>query len=290
MGPLSLVMARPIWDGEISFGLINVQVELHSAVTTNHIGLHMMDSRDHARIRYVKVNEDTGEEVPWDQIVKGYELSDDNYVVIDPEELKEIKPELTQTIELEEFVDYNELSLLLFDKPYYLVPKKRSRKSYILLREVLKQKNKVGIGKVVVRTKEYIAALLPIEDALVLNLLLFPQDIKPMEDFDFPSADSREAEKIKSKELELSAQLVDSMTSTWDPAKYHDEYREALQKWIEEKSKEKGGKRKSAISKPKKTKEKDNVINIEELLQKSLLANRSTKKSKSKATSKRKGS
>lgn len=283
-------MARAIWNGEISFGLINIQVELYSAVRTSRIDLHMLDRRDNSRIRYQRINEDTGEEVPWSEITKGFEYKDGNYILLEDDELEEIKPELTKTVDLEEFVDISQVPVILYDKPYYLVPTKRSAKSYVLLREVLKKENKAGIGKVVIRAKEHIAILFPIEDALVMNLMLFPQEVKPLADFEFPDVAEFE-DKIKAKEVELSTQLIESMTTVWDPDKYHDEYRQALQDWIDEKAKaaEKGKKITAPKKKVEKDKDEDNVINIEELLQKSLKS-KSSKSSKSTKAKKRKGS
>lgn len=268
-------MARPIWEGEISFGLINIGVELHNAVRKTSINLDMIDSRDKAKIRYLKVNEETGEEVAWNEIAKGFEYEDGHYVLLDPEELEEIKPSLTKTIELEEFVEFDQIPPLLFEKPYYLVPNERSAKSYILLHQVLTQKNKVGIGKVVIRTKEYLGAVMPYENALILTLMLFPQEVRPIADFDIPETSGKAAAKIKSKEIELSSQLIDSMTADWDPSKYHDEYREALDQWIEEKvaAEKRGAKPRRKRVKKAETR-KSNVINIEALLKKSLEANK----------------
>lgn len=279
-------MARAIWNGEISFGLINIQVELYSAVRTNRIDLHMLDRRDSSRIRYHRINEDTGEEVPWSEITKGYEYKDGSYILLEDDELEEIKPELTKTVDLEEFVDISQVPVILYDKPYYLVPTKRSAKSYVLLREVLKKENKAGIGKVVIRAKEHIAILFPIEDALVMNLMLFPQEVRPLSEFEFPDV-ADFADKIKAKEIELSTQLIESMTATWDPDKYHDEYRQALQDWIDKKAKaEEKGKKATPPKRKTEKQEDDNVINIEELLLKSL----KSKSSKSTKPKKRKGS
>lgn len=286
-------MARAIWNGEISFGLINIQVELYSALRRSKIDFHLMDRKDKSRVRYQRINEDTGEEVPWSDIAKGYEYKDGNYILVEDEELKEIKPELTKTIDLEEFVDLAQVPVILFDKPYYLVPNKRSKKSYVLLREVLKQENKAGIGKVVIRAKEHIAILFPEEDALVMNLMLFPQEIRPLTDFSFPELSEVE-DKIKSKEIELSTQLIESMSADWDPDKYKDEYKLALQEWIEKKSKaaEKGKKVPTPSKQSTTDDSDDNVINIEELLQKSLKTRRNKKTSatSSSKAKKRRGS
>ncbi len=269
-------MARPIWSGDISLGLISIDVELYPAVKPNKIPLRMIDRRDGSKIKYVRINENTGEEVPWEEIAKSYEFEKNNYVQLDKDELENFRPELTKTIDLEEFVPLTDLSVLLFDKPYYLVPSKRSQKAYVLLRETLMQQNKCGIGKVVIRTKQHLAVIFPLEDALVLNLLFFPEEIKPIGEFTFPLAEDF-SDKIKSKEIDLSAQLVESMTNQWDPAAYRDDYSQKLLEWIEE---EVAGKhtKKRRPSKEKK-KELDNVINIEELLRKSLKSKKIRKSS-----------
>lgn len=260
-------MSRAIWSGNISFGLISIDVDLFTAITPNKIPLHMIDRRDGSKIKYVRINENTGEEVPWDEIAKSYEFEKNNYVPLDKELLENFKPELTKTIDLEEFVPLSDLSVLLFDKPYYLVPSKRSQKAYVLLHETLIQQNKCGIGRVVIKTKQHLAAIFPLENALVLNLLFFPEEVKPINDFSFPEIEDF-SEKIKSKEIELSSELIESMTTQWDPAAYVDDYNQKLRDWIEEEISGKHTKKR----KPSKDNKKDldNVINIEELLKKSL--------------------
>lgn len=257
-------MARAIWKGEISFGLINIQVELFPAITSNKIQFHLLDRRDGSRIRYQRINENTGEEVPWDQITKSYEYDDGNYIMLEEKELEEVKPELTKTIDLEEFINLSELSTLMYDKPYYLVPTKRSQKPYVLLRETLKQQNKGGIGQVVIRTKQHLAVLFPIEEALVLNLLQYPEEVKPLSNFEFPEAEDFK-DKIKAKEVDLANQLIESMSGVWQPEKYKDNYQEVLQELINAEI-GKGSEKK----KIKKSKKETKVVNIEELLKKSI--------------------
>jgi DNA end-binding protein Ku len=227
-------MARSIWKGAIAFGLVNIPVGLTSAESRPDILLHMVDSRDHARIRYERVNADTGEEVPWDRMVKGYEHEDGKFILLTEEDLVAVQPKLTKTIEIESFVSLDDIDPILFDKPYYLEPDKRGRKAYALLREALRQTGKAGISKVVVRTREYLSAMFVRDDVLVLMLLRFPQEIRASSKLDLPA--STEAEfQPKKNELDLAMRLIDEMTGKWQPDEYHDEYREALMGFIEKK-------------------------------------------------------
>jgi DNA end-binding protein Ku len=227
-------MARSIWKGAIAFGLVNIPVGLTSAESRPDIQLHMVDSKNHARIRYERVNADTGEEVPWDRMVKGYEHDDGKFILLTEEELEAVQPKLTKTIEIEAFVSLDDIDPLLFDKPYYLEPDKRGRKAYALLREALRQTGKAGISKVVIRSREYLSAMFVRDDVLILMLLRFPQEIRSSAKLELPG--SREAEfQPKKNEMDLAVRLIDEMTGNWTPDAYHDEYREALMDFIEKK-------------------------------------------------------
>lgn len=221
---------RAIWKGHISFGLVNIPVGLYSAEQRADLQLHMIDSRNFSRVRYERVNAETGEEVPWDQIVKGFEYDEGSYVVLKPEDLKAAAPEATQEIEIESFVDLAEIDLIYFDKPYYLAPGKKGDKGYALLRRTLEETGKAGIARVVIRTRQYIAALVARENALVLNLLRYHQELRSTEALDLPGEDV----EVSEKELKMARTLVDAMAGEWDPEEFHDEYREALLKWIDE--------------------------------------------------------
>ena len=258
-------MSRSIWKGEISFGLLNIQVDLHSAIESNKISFHLMDKRDGSRISYKRMNEETGEEVPWSDIGKSYEYEDGNYILIDKEKLKEFKPELTKTIELEEFVPLDEIPRLYFDKPYFLIPNKRSQKAYMLLWKVLSDEGKGGLGRVVIRSKEHLALLTPYENSLSLNLMFYPEEIRSLDEYNLPDQKTV-LKKIKKKEIELSKQLVESLSGTWEPENYKDTYKEELEDWIEESIKNPKKRKK----KNKSSKKESNVINIEELLKKSI--------------------
>lgn len=228
-------MARPIWKGHISFGLVSIPITLYSAEKRFDLHFKLLDSRDKAKIRYSRINEVTGEEVPWDQIVKGYEYDDDKYVLIDDEEFKKVAVEATRTIEIEDFVDNDSIDHVYFDKPYFVVPDKKNRKGYVLLREVLRKSGKVGIARVVIHTREYLSALFVMGDVMVLELLRFEQEIRNPEEFELPEG-SLSDYKVTKKEVDLAEKLVEAMTVKWQPEKYQDEYRSELMEWIQEKA------------------------------------------------------
>jgi DNA end-binding protein Ku len=227
-------MARSIWKGSIAFGLVNIPVSLTGAEERPDVQLHMVDSKNHARIRYERVNADSGEEVPWDRMVKGYEYEEGQFILLSEEELAAVEPKLTKTIEISEFVALNDIDPLLFDKPYYLEPEKRGRKAYALLREALRKSGKAGISRVVIRTREYLSAMFVRDDVLVLMLLRFPREIKAISKLDLPSSKDKEWQPVK-REMELAERLIGEMTSKWSPKDFHDEYREALMDYIEKK-------------------------------------------------------
>jgi len=225
-------MPRSIWKGAIEFGLVNIPVSLTAAEVKPDIQLHMVDSKNHARIRYERVNADSGEEVPWDRMVRGYEYEEGQFILLSDQELEAVQPKLTKTIGISDFVDLDDIDPLLFDKPYYLEPEKRGRKAYVLLREALRKTGKAGISRVVIRTREYLSAMFVRDDALVLMLLRFPQEIRAVAKLDLPS--SKEGD-VGKREMDLATRLIHDMSAKWDPEVYHDEYRDALMTFIEKK-------------------------------------------------------
>ncbi|MEX2170596.1 MAG: Ku protein [Pirellulales bacterium] len=227
-------MARPIWKGHISFGLVNVPVVLFSAEQRADISFHLIDSRNSARVRYERVNEETGQEVPWDKIVKGYEYSDNNYVLLSEDELQHVAVEMTRTIEIEQFVDLPDIDVRFFEKPYFLVPGTKGEKGYVLLREALAKTGKAGIARVVIRARQHLAALLPHGDALVLELLRFSQELRDLSEHEIPGKDLKEY-KVSKQEIDLAMKLVEGMTGDWDPGEFEDEYRAALMKMVQKK-------------------------------------------------------
>jgi DNA end-binding protein Ku len=227
-------MPRSIWKGAIAFGLVNIPVSLTSAESKPEVQFHMVDRKNHARIRYERVNAETGEEVPWDRLVKGYEHEEGEFILLSDDELDAVQPKLTKTIEISEFVTLDDIDPILFEKPYYLEPDKRGRKAYALLREALRKSGKAGISRVVIRTKEYLSAMMVKEDALVLMLLRFPEEIVSAAKLELPSSKSKEWQPVK-KEMDLALRLIDEMSGKWKPEEYHDEYRDALMDFIEKK-------------------------------------------------------
>ncbi|MES2980893.1 MAG: Ku protein [Verrucomicrobiota bacterium] len=274
-------MARSIWKGSIAFGLVNIPVALTSAESRPDIQLHMVDSQNHARIRYERVNADTGEEVPWDRMVKGYEHEDGKFVLLTEEDLEAAQPKLTKTLEIESFVSLDDIDPILFDKPYYLEPDKRGRKAYALLREALRQTGKAGISKVVIRTREYLSAMFVRDDVLILMLLRFPQEIRNSSKLELPSSADAEFQQ-KKNEMDLAKRLIEEMTEKWTPEDYHDEYREALMEFIEKKIS--GG---ETVDDVKEGEESDdtgdsNVLDLAAYLQKSIKGESASKPNKTK--------
>jgi DNA end-binding protein Ku len=224
-------MPRPVWNGVISFGLLNVPVQLFTAERGVDLHFRMLDSRNKKPIRYERVNAETGEEVPWKDIVKAFEYSKGNYVVVDEEELRKAAPEATETVDIETFIDQSSIDPMYFEKPYYLVPGKKAEKGYVLLREALRRTSKVALARVVIRTRQYLAIVMPREDALVLNLLRFPQEIVPADEFVFPSGALTKF-RISAGEVRMAEQLLESMSGKWNPPDYKDEFRDKLRKLI----------------------------------------------------------
>jgi DNA end-binding protein Ku len=257
--------SRPIWNGNVAFGLVNVPVSLHSFERKFDLSFKLLDSRDNATIRYERVNDATGEEVPWDEIVKAFEYSKGNYVVLTEEEFKEAAGETEPIIEISDFVKRDEIADAYFEKPYILVPARRAEKGYVLLREVMRKTGAVGIARVPVRTREYLAAIMPFEDALLAVILRYEQELRHTQDFNLPKASDY---KPTTREQELATKLVQSMTVAWDPASYTDEYRARLMEWIEQKA-ETGAIKPVKHEEPERE-EASNVIDLTELLRKSM--------------------
>ena len=226
-------MARPVWTGTLSFGLLNIPIKLMSGERRVDLHFRLLDSRDHARVRYERINEETGEEVPWKEVVKAFEYDKGSYVVIEEEDIAAASPDRRETIDIDTFVDAGAIGPEYFDKPYVLEPASKAEKGYVLLRDVLARTGKAGIGRVVIRTREYLAAVLPKGDALVLMVLRFPQELVDPADYKLPEGKSAKW-KISAREVQMAEQLIDSMSGEWEPATYRDDFRERLQKVIEQ--------------------------------------------------------
>lgn len=228
-------MARAIWTGAVSFGLVNVPVKLFSATEQKDVAFHQLSKDTGERIRYRRVTDTSDDEVPYADIVKGYELDDGRYVVVTPEELEAVEPGRSRTIDIEDFVDLDELDPVHFEKSYYLAPAgKEAAKPYELLRTALERSNKVAIARFVLRTKQYLAAVRSNGRVLVLETMFFPDEVRNPESVigDLPSD-----VELRDREIAMAEQLIESLTTSWDPDRYHDTYRERVLDLIESKAK-----------------------------------------------------
>ncbi|HEX8392125.1 MAG TPA: Ku protein [Longimicrobium sp.] len=225
-------MARAIWKGSISFGLVHIPVGLFSAEKPDELSFRQLDRRNLSPVGYRKYNKATGDEVEMDVIVKGYEYESGHYVVLSDEDLRRANPEKTQTVEITDFVDLDDIEPVFYDKPYYLAPIGKNPKGYALLREALKRTRKVGIAKVVIRSREHLAAVVPQGDVLVLEILRYPNEIRATEELEVPGEDLK-ALGVNERELEMAERLVEGMTAEWSPEKYHDSYRDDLMQLIQ---------------------------------------------------------
>ncbi len=259
-------MSRAIWKGTISFGLVSIPVALHTVEKPSHarVSLHMYDRRDMAPVGNKLVNKETGEEVARDEVVKGFE-AEGRVVVLTAEDLDSAKAEKNQQVEIAAFVDKDEIPVGYFDRPYYIEPQKSGRKGYALLRAALAKSGKAGIAKVVISTKQYLAAVYPEADVLILELLRWGHEVKDASEIDVPPKDLH-ASKVTDKELDLAVRLVDEMVEEFDPDKYKDETREALMGIVESRL-EKGETR---TSKRQPAQASGDVVDIVSLLRKSL--------------------
>ncbi len=228
-------MPRAIWSGAISFGLVNVPVKLYSAVSKKTVRFHQLDREDNQRIQQKRVNPRTGEEVPYENLVKGYELSPERYVFITPEELEGLEPQKTRTIDIEDFVELSEIDPIYYDHPYYLVPDKGAGKPYRLLLDAMRDSDKVAIARVVIRSKENLVAIRPLDGVLTMETMLFADEVIPSDGIEeIPAADAEV--KTSARELEMAKQLIDSLTAEFEPGKYRDEYRDRVLDMIERKA------------------------------------------------------
>lgn len=275
-------MPRSLWKGAISFGLVNIPVVLYSAENRNSFDLTMLDRRDMKPVGFKRYNKDTGKDVPWEEIVKGYEYEKERYVVLSDEDFRRANVEATQTVDIVNFVDAEGISPTYFETPYYLAPDKRGEKGYALLRETLKKANKVGIATVVIRTRQYIAALIPRDDVIVLNTLRYANELKSIRDLDLPSENLKTV-GVTPREVEMATKLVEEMAASWEPEQYHDTYHEDLMKLIEKRIK---AGRTEVVTEPEEEEEKPRqaeVIDLMTLLKRSVAEKGQTQKQPSRA-------
>ncbi len=253
-------MAHAIWSGSINFGLVTIPVKLFTAVRANDLSFNMLHAKDEGRIKYERICSVDGKPVPWDEIVKGYEYEKGDYVILTDEDFKKVNPEATQSVEILEFVELDKIDPMFFDKPYYLEPTKQGRHAYALLREALEKAGKVAIARVVIRTKETIAAVKPSGNALVLELMHWAEELVEQSDLDFPGDI-----KLPEPEMKMAKMLIDSMSvDEFDASKFTNRYHDEMMAMIEARA---AGKE---LPSPKKAPARSKVVNLMDVLQQSL--------------------
>ena len=253
-------MAHAIWSGAINFGLVTIPVKLFTAVKTDDLSFNLLHRKDEGRIKYERICSVDGKPVPWDEIVKGYEYEKGQYVILTDEDFARVNPEATQSVDIVEFVELDKINPMYFDKPYYLEPTKQGRHAYALLREALADSNRVAIARVVIRTKEYIAAVKPLDGALVLELMHWASEIIAEDTLDLPGH-----EKLPEKEMKMARMLIDTMSvGAFEPEKFTNNYHDQLLAMIEARA---AGKE---LPKAKKAPARSKVVNLMDVLAQSL--------------------
>jgi len=263
--------SRVLWKGAISFGLVHIPVALHSATSESGIDFDWLDKRSMDPVGYKRINKRTGKEISKENIVKGVEYEDGQYVVLSEEEIAAAYPKTTQTIEIESFVPNTEIPFVYLERPYYVAPINKGQKVYALLRDTLLKTQRVGIARVIIQTKQHLAVLVPSGPALVLNLLRWGADIRSLEELNLPPVGTKAA-GLSDKELAMAKQLVDDMTGQWDPKQFTDSFKDDIMALVKRKAKE--GKLESVVQ-PEESEEPEarsgaKIIDLTELLQRSL--------------------
>jgi DNA end-binding protein Ku len=286
-------VARAIWSGSISFGLLNVPVKLYSAVSKQTVRFRELREGDGSRVKHKRVAESDGKEVPYEKIVKGYEYAPDQYVVLGRDELAELEPQRSRAIEIQDFVDLDDIDPIYFEQPYYLGPDKGAERAYALLVQAMKDAHKVAIARFVLRNKEHLAAIRPMDDVLTLTTMRFADEVTSPKDLDDVFEEAK-PKKPDQRELQMATQLIDSLTSDFKPNTYRDEYREELLDLLESKA---AGKEvvSAPTEEPKPTKAPDLMAALEESLaavkgEEAATDGKAKAKPKAKSTSKSKSS
>jgi DNA end-binding protein Ku len=258
-------MARAIWSGSISFGLLNVPVKLYSAVSKQTVRFRELREGDGSRVKHKRVAESDGKEVPYEKIVKGYEYAPDQYVVLSRDELSELEPQRSRAIEIQDFVDLDDIDPIYFEQPYYLGPDKGAARAYALLVQAMKDSRKVAVARFVLRNKEHLAAIRPMDDVLTLTTMRFHDEVTSPQDLDGEVFEDEKPKKPEQRELQMAKQLIESLTSDFKPNSYRDEYREELLDLLERKA---AGKEvvSAPTEEPKPTKAPDLMAALEESL------------------------
>ncbi|WP_454902588.1 non-homologous end joining protein Ku [Variovorax gossypii] len=263
---------RVLWKGAISFGLVHIPVALYSATTDHGIDFDWLDKRTMDPVGYKRINKKTGKEIAREQIVKGIEYEDGEYVVLSDKEIADAYPKTTQTIEIETFVPADGIPFVYLERPYYVAPINRGAKVYALLRETLQRSGRVGVARVVIQTKQHLAVLVPSGPGLVLNLLRWGADIRPWADLPLPSEDVKKA-GLSERELKMAKELVDDMSTDWDPGEFKDEFKDEILRLVDKKVK---AGQTETVTKPEPEESQSTegrgakIIDLTELLQRSL--------------------
>ena len=264
-------MARAIWKGGISFGLVYVPVQVYPATKTQHTGFNLLDKHTIDPIGYRQINKRTGKEVTRDNIVRGFEYEKGRYVVLTDEEIRAASPESTQSVDILSFVDAAEVSFLYLDTPYYLAPERRGAKTYALLRDALAASGKIGIASVVLHSKQHLAALIPAGRLLALNTLRWSDEVRPVDELPLPAEDAKKT-GVSARELEMAKKLIDDMTAEWNPEDYHDTFHDDILALVDKKVRE--GKTKEVglaeTVAPSRTRRTADIVDLSELLKRSL--------------------
>ena len=225
-------MPHSIWNGSLSFGLVNIPVGLYPAESPDDLDLTLLDRRNLSRVGYKKINKKTGDAIVEKNLVRGYEISKGKFVVLDEKDFARANPKATQTVEIFGFVGAGDIPPIYFDKPYFIVPQKAGAKAYSLLREALLRSERIGLARLVVRTRQYLAAIYPLEEAIIVNLLRFAHELRDPAAYEFPKRGP-----VNAKEIQLAEKLIEGMDETWTPKEYKDEYRDDLLALIKKKAK-----------------------------------------------------
>ncbi|WP_232316544.1 non-homologous end joining protein Ku [Candidatus Burkholderia verschuerenii] len=253
----------------MSFGLVHVPVQLYPATQSEKVGFNLLDKRSMDPIGYKQINKNTGKEVTRDNIVRGFEYEKGKYVVMTDAEIRAANPEQTQTVDILAFVDAPDISFLSLDTPYYLAPDRKGEKVYALLRDALKDTGKVGIASVVLHNKQHLAALIPVGPALALNTLRWGDEVRDFSEFKFPDEDTKKA-GVTPKELDMAKRLIDDMSDSWDPAKYHDTFRDDILAMVEKKVKQGKVAEVMKVDEGGEEKASADILDLSELLKRSL--------------------
>jgi DNA end-binding protein Ku len=275
-------MARPLWKGAITFGLVSIPIEVHTAVRDRQLHFHLLTPKDRSRVKYARISEKTGKPVEWNDLVKGYEYAKGRYIVLTPKDFEAAALEKTRTIDILDFVNAEDIDDRFFDQPYYVTPGAGGEHAYVLLRETIREAGRIGVAKFVLRERQHLAALEVIEQAPVRSTLRFADELVAVSEYDFPSSKG-----MRPVELKTARMLVDELAAEWDPEKYTDDYRNNLMRIIEAKKKGK----EAELEEPAEERS-GNVVDLMERLRRSLeqAGDRSQKRKTAKKTAKTKAS